>query len=901
MGNRTAECDPESRATNWRYDVRGRQIFAINNLGQTTTYAYDGNGNRTAETKPKGNSTESATCGYSDTLAATYPGDSANHTWHYGYDSADRLTSVTDGNGEQTRYTHNYLDLRTSHTDALNQTTAMAYDAVGNLVSVTYADGEQEQYTAYDGNGNLKAMTDAKGSVVSYDYDPLNRETQRSFTPITPLAQEVLQVATAYDKNGNVVTLTETDNVGDTRVTTQAHDRFDRLIRREDSFGKVTNYAYDNNGNRTQLTDPDLNVTRYTFDKLNRVSTVTNLQGTTTYTYDKSGLRRKVEYPSRASMTYTYDPVGRTASITHTQNSATVSVYGYEYDAHGNRTRQEEENGRGEEISTYAYDNLDRLTEVTYPDVPVGTSTTVLYRYDAAYNRTGETTLNVAATTIADKTYRYNSRNQLTAVDDNLNPAQNVTYAFDANGNQTGKTKAAVETDFVYDVRDHLRSVTTGGSTLGQFLYDYRGMRIEKDGARGIERYSYDDQSVLTQFDDTGATLAKFEYGGNRLISLNSLANGLQFYHFDALGSPVTLTKADGSVQARYSYDAWGHKRHQSGESWNRFGFTGHEHDEETNLIYAKARYYDPDTGRFLSEDPWEGDATIAPSLNKYLYAYQNPIVWIDPTGMWSVLPQTQPDVGQWNPKTGKWEAPNGKQYQPSWRGAVKNLRLGIFFVPLMIGGDSHDSTRPPPEWLAEEVQPQQSPVHNPNTREGRERFAEDNPGVTDARAGTAPPAQSNNEQGAQITVESSSSGTSDTVSIDNPAPKNEPTHASGVDDDNDGSLYDRPSGFRKSTLEGVEEQAPRSQQGEMICPTCGEVMPETITVETRNGPIQRRGYDVDHYPLTWSERVGEMKEQEIPPTRKEVIDEYNRDVRAQCPGCNQGHKYEGIEGDYAK
>lgn len=644
MGNRTAECDPESRATNWRYDYRGRQVYAINNLGETTTYNYDGNGNRIAETKPKGNGAESASCGYSETLAASYRGDSADYTWRYGYDGADRLISVTDGDGETTRYTYNYLDLRTSHTDALNHTTAMAYDDVGNMVSVTYADGEQEQYSAYDGNGNLKAMTDAKGNAVSYDYDTLNRETLRSFTPVTPLPQEVLQVATAYDKNGNVVTITETDTVGDQKVTSQAYDRFDRLIRREDSYGKATNYAYDDNGNRTQLVDPDQNVTRYTFDKLNRVSTVTNLQGTTKYSYDKSGLRLKVTYPGNAVMAYQYDEVGRTDTITHSQNSAQVSKYHYEYDTHGNRTGQEEENGRGLEVSTYAYDNLDRLTQVTYPDVPVGTGTTVLYTYDAAYNRTGETTLNVEATTIADKTYRYNSRNQLTAVDDNLDPGQNVTYDFDANGNQIAKTKATVATDFVYDVRNNLRSVTTGGSTVGQFLYDYRGMRIEKDGARGIERYSYDDQSVLTQFDETGATLAKFEYGGNRLISLNSLENGLQFYHFDALGSPVTLTKADGSVQARYSYDAWGHKRFQNGESWNRFGFTGHEHDEETDLIYAKARYYDPDTGRFLSQDPWEGDTTVAPSLNKYLYAYMNPLAFWDPDGRQSIYKQENAD-----------------------------------------------------------------------------------------------------------------------------------------------------------------------------------------------------------------------------------------------------------------
>ncbi|MGP4842946.1 RHS repeat-associated core domain-containing protein [Marinobacter sp. 1Y8] len=304
-----------------------------------------------------------------------------------------------------------------------------------------------------------------------------------------------------------------------------------------------------------------------------------------------------------------------------------------EDDAHGNRTRQDEENRRGLEVTTYAYDNLDRLTEVTYPDIPLGTGTSVLTTYDAAYNRTGETTLNIEATTIADTTYHYNDRNQLTALDDNVNPVQGIIYTFDANGNQTAKTKAGTTTRFVYDVRDNLRSVTTGGSTVGQFLYDYRGLRIEKDGARGIERYSYDDQSVLTQFDASGATLAKFEYGDQRLISLNSLDNGLQYYHFDALGSPVTLTKPDGTVQARYSYDAWGHRRYQNGSSWNRFAFTGHEEDRETGLIYAKARYYDPDTGRFLSQDPWEGDTTIAPSLNKYLYAYGNPLYYIDPDG----------------------------------------------------------------------------------------------------------------------------------------------------------------------------------------------------------------------------------------------------------------------------
>lgn len=111
--------------------------------------------------------------------------------------------------------------------------------------------------------------------------------------------------------------------------------------------------------------------------------------------------------------------------------------------------------------------------------------------------------------------------------------------------------------------------------------------------------------------------------------------------------------------------------------------------------------------------------------------------------------------------------------------------------------------------------------------------------------------------------------------------------------------LYKRPSGFRKSTHETMRENGPKNAEGEMICPTCGRNMSDTITVETKNGSVKRRGYDGDHYPTTWAERVRDMQSREVKPTRKEVLDEYNRDVRAQCPPCNQGHRYEGKPGEF--
>lgn len=96
----------------------------------------------------------------------------------------------------------------------------------------------------------------------------------------------------------------------------------------------------------------------------------------------------------------------------------------------------------------------------------------------------------------------------------------------------------------------------------------------------------------------------------------------------------VNLTQPDGSVQARYQYDAWGNKRNEVGSSFNRFSFTGYEEDTETGLLYAKARFYDPESGRFLSHDPLEGEIDTPPSLHRYLYVFANPTVFIDPTGL---------------------------------------------------------------------------------------------------------------------------------------------------------------------------------------------------------------------------------------------------------------------------
>lgn len=99
------------------------------------------------------------------------------------------------------------------------------------------------------------------------------------------------------------------------------------------------------------------------------------------------------------------------------------------------------------------------------------------------------------------------------------------------------------------------------------------------------------------------------------------------------MGSTVSLTEGLGSARQSIFYDAWGNERDRIGTSANKFTFTGHEKDKETGLIYAKARFYDADIGRFLNQDELLGDVNNPPSLHRYFYVMQNPLRFGDPTG----------------------------------------------------------------------------------------------------------------------------------------------------------------------------------------------------------------------------------------------------------------------------
>lgn len=108
------------------------------------------------------------------------------------------------------------------------------------------------------------------------------------------------------------------------------------------------------------------------------------------------------------------------------------------------------------------------------------------------------------------------------------------------------------------------------------------------------------------------------------------------YYHNDVLGSPVAATDEAGEVLWREDYAPYGQKLGNDMEaSIENVGYTGHRYDSETGLVYAGARMYDPNLGRFMGIDPVGAMAAVDNPVmfNRYAYANNNPYKYVDPDG----------------------------------------------------------------------------------------------------------------------------------------------------------------------------------------------------------------------------------------------------------------------------
>jgi len=188
---------------------------------------------------------------------------------------------------------------------------------------------------------------------------------------------------------------------------------------------------------------------------------------------------------------------------------------------------------------------------------------------------------------------------------------------------------------YQYDAANRL--IAASGYKPSTFAYDGDGNRITQSVGNGTYSYINDVATplpVVIQESGPDGPIA-YEYGLGLIEAFSPEFNF--FYHYDGLGSVIALTNAAGKPVAAYAYDPWGNSLLDIPDNVgtkNKFRFTGEAIDPGTNLYYLRARYYDPDTGRFLSRDPLHGAPAIPLLLNRYIYTLNNPIRFRDPSGL---------------------------------------------------------------------------------------------------------------------------------------------------------------------------------------------------------------------------------------------------------------------------
>ena len=236
------------------------------------------------------------------------------------------------------------------------------------------------------------------------------------------------------------------------------------------------------------------------------------------------------------------------------------------------------------------------------------------------------------------------------------------TYVYDANGNLVQKTdKATGEvTDYTWDVQNQLVKIEQRPSPGGtptqtvQYQYDPLGRRIQKEVDGVLIKYVYDGPDILLEYNGANFLQARYTHGANTDEPLVVNRGGLvdYFYHADGLGSITELTDSTGNIVQSYVYDSFGNINvfdqngamiTPSGGIINPYTYTGREFDNESELYYYRARYYDSKIGRFISEDPI---GLSGGDNNLYGYVSNDPINSIDPSGLIPIVPTRRVDCG---------------------------------------------------------------------------------------------------------------------------------------------------------------------------------------------------------------------------------------------------------------
>lgn len=620
----------EGTGTAYSYDCRGNRVRTINGLGQLVKeQAYNLQDLPVAEKDGLGNET-----GVNYTLDGQVKdvtrgsGTRRRKLQSYEYNARGQITGIIDGAGEKVSYD---------------------VDHWGRITEVGFSDGVKERYS-YSPSGQASKAADGNGNTVEYRYNSLGKVRERidqmGYVE-TFRYDECGNLSLYIDRNGNQVYRTynvfgnpvyekATDkNGGNAVVTTYGYDSLGRLTRavcdgysyeyyyneqgllaeKRSSGKRLISYEYDNAGQMIRLTNPAGITVSYEYDLLGRMSRIYNSSGMEVrYEYDCLDRLEQITYGNGIVTRYQYDDSGNISQLETKAGEKSLLSFRYEYDGNGNRTskigEQKLAGGESSNLSvTYQYDIRGQLLEENR------NGDAYCYTYDAAGNRLQKASKEELTS------YLYNEKNQLVSEEGNRGKK---TFIYDTQGSIIREESPHGTKQFLYNTKNQQTEVRLGDGNVQTNRYDAENLRCEMRENEKLVQFVYHRGELLYERGEEHQT--NYYLGAG--IEASEIGQKVYYYHQDEQLSIALITDAIGNIQNYYQYDAFGWELDNAECIFNRIRYVGQQYDVQTEQYYLRARYYSPGLGRFMQEDPYQGDG-----LNLYIYCHNNPVIYYDPSG----------------------------------------------------------------------------------------------------------------------------------------------------------------------------------------------------------------------------------------------------------------------------
>ena len=532
-------------------------------LNRVTSMTYDIAGHVLTSTDPMGHVSTFTYNNLGQPVSASFPATTnaqgvqvtTAETVSYVYDLNGRANSVSDNRGTTTLTYESGCDRVSSVSDPVTGTTGYTYGASGERASMTLPGGGTWTY-------QYAAMTEDTGKVMSKN-DP--NSIGRRLTSITD--DQGRRIDVALDSHGALAAV-RTNQTFTTGASPQ-------LLRYQQ-----TDYGYD--AGATGISYP------YTHMRL------TQIRNTWHYIDQNNQWQSK----PLVSNAYTYDAVGQ--RLTNTLTSVDPAT--------GQPTSRTEQ---------YAYDELNRLTNVDYGD-----GQTQSYAFDSMGNRASKT--DAGGGIGGTEAYTYNAANML------LSRAGNP-YISDANGNTLSGGGRVNTWDSQNRMVSCVNTNAAGVTTTSQFTYACDGLRHRSVTNGQVPTDFVLDNSMFVREMSGGAVKATYFMGASGPAYRRDDTTGqVRWYLYDGLGSVLGEVDPQGNITAKRKYDVYGLSRSVTGTPTSKHAFVGslgHPSEDETGLVYMQSRYYDPVVGRFASED------TALNGTNWFAYCANNPVNLTDANG----------------------------------------------------------------------------------------------------------------------------------------------------------------------------------------------------------------------------------------------------------------------------